>query len=153
MFLCCVLASGVHAAVDFVKVDKSKRRMYLMEQGTILKEYRIALGANPKGHKQREGDRRTPEGRYYLDSVNTDSNFYKSIHISYPNAADKRYAAEHGFSPGGGIKIHGLKNGDEQDPDFVQSFDWTNGCIALTNPQIDELLKLVPRGTPIEIEW
>jgi murein L,D-transpeptidase YafK len=139
--------------VDLVKVDKSKRRLYLLKDGKIIRSYRIALGANPKGHKQREGDNKTPEGRYYLDFVNQDSRFYKAIHVSYPNSADKLYAARHGFSAGGAINIHGLKNDDEQDPGFVQSFDWTNGCIALTNRQIDEFLKLVPLGTPIDIEW
>ncbi|MEF1215351.1 L,D-transpeptidase family protein, partial [Vibrio alginolyticus] len=79
MFLCCVFASGTHAAVDLVKVDKSKRRMYLMEQGAVLKEYRIALGANPQGHKQEEGDNRTPEGEYTLDYVIEDSAFYRSV--------------------------------------------------------------------------
>ena len=153
MLLCCVLASGVHAAVDFVKVDKSKRRMYLMEQGTILKEYRIALGANPKGHKQEEGDNRTPEGEYTLDYVIEDSAFYRSVHISYPDAIDTLEAKRRGVPPGGNIKIHGLKNGESQLSIYIQSFDWTNGCIAITNEEMDEFIQLVEMGTPIQIEW
>ncbi|MGI3092268.1 L,D-transpeptidase family protein [Vibrio diabolicus] len=153
MLLCCVLASSVHAAVDLVKVDKSKRRMYLMEQGTILKEYRIALGASPKGHKQEEGDNRTPEGEYTLDYVIEDSAFYRSVHISYPDAIDTLEAKRRGVSPGGNIKIHGLKNGESQLPIYIQSFDWTNGCIAITNEEMDEFIQLVEMGIPIQIEW
>ena len=104
-----------------------------MENGEVVKEYRIALGANPKGHKQEEGDNRTPEGDYTLDYVINDSAFYRSVHISYPDAIDRLEAHRRGVAPGGAIKIHGLKNGETQSPQFIQSFDWTNGCIAITN--------------------
>ncbi|EGR2704997.1 hypothetical protein D5E82_10685 [Vibrio parahaemolyticus] len=153
LILCGLVTFSTYAAVDLVKVDKSKRRMYLVEDGIILKEYRIALGASPKGHKQEEGDNRTPEGSYTLDYVIEDSAFYRSVHISYPDAIDTLEAHRRGVSPGGNIKIHGLKNGETQDPSFIQSFDWTNGCIALTNEEMDEFIQLVTMGTPITIEW
>ncbi|NOI28678.1 L,D-transpeptidase family protein [Vibrio coralliilyticus] len=141
------------AMVDLVKVDKSKRRMYLIDNGQVVKEFRIALGKHPKGHKTQEGDHRTPEGRYYLDFVIDNSEFYRSIHISYPNPQDITYAAKLRVDPGGDIKIHGLRNGEKRPAKFVQSFDWTNGCIAITNEEMDELLTLVKTGTPIEIRW
>ena len=147
------LSVCAQAQVDLIKVDKSKRRMYLIENHQVIKEYRIALGKQPKGHKIREGDQRTPEGRYSLDFVLEDSDFYRSIHINYPNQADIDYAMRLNLNPGGDIKIHGLKNGEVRPANFVQSFDWTDGCIAITNQQMDELLTLVTMGTPIDIEW
>lgn len=153
LFLCCVFVSGAQAAIDLVSVDKSKRRMFLMEGGVVIKEYRIALGANPKGHKQQEGDNRTPEGKYTLDYIIHDSAFYRSVHISYPDAIDTLEAGRLGVDPGGDIKIHGLKNDETQEPNYIQSFDWTNGCIAITNAEMDEFIELVPMGTPITIEW
>ncbi|WP_430472243.1 L,D-transpeptidase family protein [Vibrio misgurnus] len=158
-----ILANACLAAVDLVKidsievdlvhVDKSKRRMYLLQNGEVIREYRIALGQKPHGHKQQEGDQRTPEGDYFLDFIIEESSFYRSIHISYPNQQDLAQAQLRGIDPGGDIKIHGLKNGDARDPAFIQSFDWTNGCIALTNQEMDEFLNLVKPGTPITIEW
>ncbi len=153
LVLFCGLTFDTHAVVDLVNVDKSKRRMYLMEDGSVLKEFRIALGANPKGHKRQEGDRRTPEGKYTLDYILNDSAFYRSVHISYPNVVDTLEAHRLGVDPGGNIKIHGLKNGETLDPSFIQSFDWTHGCIAITNEEMDEFIRLVPMGTPITIEW
>lgn len=147
------LAFSSWAKVDLVKVDKSKRRLYLIDQGVVVKQYRIALGKEPKGHKQAEGDQRTPEGRYILSGVNPQSNFYKSMHISYPDANDLARAAVAGIDPGGDISVHGLKNSFDEDPAYIQSFDWTNGCIAITNQEMDEFLTLVEDGTPIEIDW
>ncbi|MBY8149537.1 L,D-transpeptidase family protein [Vibrio fluvialis] len=148
LFSCSALAD-----VELVKVDKSKRRMYLIDDGQVIREFRIALGKSPKGHKQQEGDQRTPEGRYYLDFVTEHSLFYRSMHISYPNLRDKHHAETLGVDPGGEIKIHGLKTGYAGSPEFIQSFDWTNGCIAITNQEMDEFLSLVKIGTPIEIQW
>ncbi|MGR5360675.1 L,D-transpeptidase family protein [Vibrio mediterranei] len=139
--------------IDRVEVKKSARRMYLMDGDTVIREYRIALGKNPRGHKIQEGDNRTPEGKYYLDFVMDDSAFYRSMHISYPNLRDKNRAKSLGVAPGGNIKIHGLKNDNTKPPQFVQSFDWTNGCIAITNDEMDELVSLVKIGTPIYIRW
>ncbi len=152
VILTCI-SFATQAQVDLVKVDKSKRRMYLLEQGKVIKEYRIALGKSPRGHKQQEGDQRTPEGRYTLKGINLTSHFYKSMHIDYPNAGDLAYAQELGIDAGGDISIHGLKNGYEEEPTYIQSFDWTNGCIAITNQEMDEFLDLVANGTPIIIEW
>ena len=144
---------SANASVDLVTVDKSKRRMYLIDDGEVVREFRIALGKHPRGHKTQEGDNRTPEGRYFLDFVINDSEFYRSIHISYPNPQDIAYAAKLRVNPGGNIKIHGLRNGEKRPANFVQSFDWTNGCIAITNEEMDELLTLVKSGTPIDIRW
>ncbi|MGC9493505.1 L,D-transpeptidase family protein [Vibrio genomosp. F10] len=145
--------SSTNSTIDLVKVDKSKRRMYLLKDETVIQEFRIALGARPKGHKLWEGDQRTPEGLYNLDFVIEHSAFYRSIHIDYPNQKDIEWARYKGINPGGNIKIHGLKNGDRRKPEYVQSFDWTNGCIAITNAEMDVFLSLVESGTPILIEW
>ncbi|MDE1263520.1 L,D-transpeptidase family protein [Vibrio aestuarianus] len=142
-----------YADVDLVKVDKSKRRMYLLDGQTVVQEYRIALGKNPQGHKFKEGDQRTPEGRYYLDYISNNSSYYRSVHITYPNHQDTVLAMQSGVDPGGDIKIHGLKNGFQAKPEFIQSFDWTDGCIAITNDQMDDFLSRVKLGTPIVIEW
>ncbi|PMH44606.1 hypothetical protein BCU68_02920 [Vibrio sp. 10N.286.49.B3] len=127
--------------------------MYLMSGSKIFREYRIALGANPRGHKEQEGDKRTPEGQYTLDFVIEGSAFHRSVHISYPNKIDRYIAKTRGVSPGGNIKIHGLKNNNRKPAQFIQSFDWTDGCIAITNQEMDEFLRFVSMGTPIYIEW
>lgn len=134
-----------------VLVKKSERRLYLLEHGEVVRSYRISLGDNPTGHKLYEGDERTPEGDYLLDWRNPDSDFYKSIHISYPNERDRELAESWGLSPGGNIMIHGLPN-DAGDLAFAYSgLDWTDGCIAVTNEEMDEIWQLVADGTPIRI--
>lgn len=137
---------------DMVLVIKSSSKLYLKKNGKIIKEYHVAFGANPKGHKQQEGDERTPEGKYFLDYKKKDSAFYKSIHISYPNEADKKRAKESGVNPGGFIMIHGQKNGLDQLSFITQRFNWTDGCIAVTNSAMDEIWNSVNIGTPIEIK-
>ena len=139
--------------VTLVKVDKSKRRMYLLKGDEVVQEFRIALGKEPKGHKRFEGDNRTPEGEYTLDYIMERSEFYRSVHINYPRSSDRQWAEENDVDPGGNIKIHGIKNGERRAPGFIQSFDWTDGCIALTNQDMDEFIQLVKMGTPIHIEW
>lgn len=139
--------------VTLVKVDKSKRRMYLLKGEEVVQEFRIALGKQPKGHKRFEGDNRTPEGEYQLDYVMEESDFYRSVHISYPQPSDRQWAEQNDVDPGGNIKIHGIKNGEHRSPSFIQSFDWTDGCIALTNQDMDEFIQFVKMGTPIHIEW
>ncbi len=139
------------AGADFVLVKKSERKLYLKSGGKILNVYRVAFGVNPRGHKQQEGDERTPEGRYVLDKKKTDSDFYKAIHISYPNGKDKENAAASGVSPGGAIMIHGQRNGFGWLGFIVQCFKWTDGCIAVTNGEMDEIRGAVQVGTPIEI--
>lgn len=151
LILITLLSASVHAEIDKVTVDKSKRRLYIVENDQVIHEFRIALGKRPIGHKVYEGDQRTPEGSYKLEHVMEDSQFYRSIHISYPNQDDIANAVRLKVNPGGNIKIHGQKNGEVKPSQFVQSFDWTDGCIALSNEDMDQLLALVTPGTPIEI--
>lgn len=136
---------------DKLVVFKAARKLQLMKGGEVLRSFRVALGPNPKQHKVREGDGRTPEGRYVLDWRNAKSRYYRSIHISYPNAHDRRKAAERDVSPGGDIMIHGLPNGYKGPAQRHSAWDWTAGCIAVTNAEIDVIWSLVENGTPIEI--
>ena len=137
--------------VDFVRVFKAERRLELLSKGQIVRSYEIALGGNPVGHKQFQGDQRTPEGRYVLDWRNDKSCCVKSIHISYPNPADKAAAAKAGLSPGGMIMIHGPPNKFAWWDWVLQMFDWTDGCIAVSEEQMLEIWSMVQTGTPIEI--
>ena len=139
------------AAVDLVKVDKSDRKMYLLDGSKVVRTYDIALGANPYGHKIQEGDERTPEGVYILDYLKLDSAFYKAMHVSYPNKKDIENSNSLGVSPGGFIMVHGQKNELGWLSFIAQRFNWTNGCIALTNDQMDEFIALVRIGTKIQI--
>ncbi|WP_244487866.1 L,D-transpeptidase family protein [Aminobacter sp. DSM 101952] len=138
-------------AVDLVRVDKSERRLELLSGDKVVRSYAVALGANPVGHKRQEGDERTPEGRYVLDWRNPESAFTKSIHISYPDANDKAAAKRAGVDPGGMIMIHGQSKGFGWWSWLMQMFDWTNGCIAVTDEDMAEIWKMVENGTPIEI--
>lgn len=142
-----------HTAIkaDAVIVEKSISKLFLMKNGEIIKAYHVAFGANPKGHKQQEGDQRTPEGKYILDYKKPDSAYYKAIHISYPNEQDKRRAAQAEVDPGGFIMIHGQKNNFGDLSDFTQKFNWTDGCIAVSNQEMDEIWSAIDEGTPIEI--
>ena len=135
-----------------ILVMKSESKLYLMNDSKTLKKYHVAFGANPKGHKLQEGDERTPEGKYILDYKNERSSFYKAIHISYPNDEDKKRAKEKGIRPGGQIMIHGQKNGFGWLSFIVQRFNWTDGCIALSNGNMDEIWDAVEVGTPIIIK-
>ena len=147
------ISNSVCAEVDLVKVTKSKNKMYLLEDDKIIKEYDVAFGENPKGHKEQEGDERTPEGTHTLDYIKEDSSFYRAMHISYPNKADIENAKKKGVSPGGFIMVHGQKNNFGWLGAITQNFNWTNGCIALTNKEMDEFLELVKVGTKIQISW
>lgn len=139
--------------VDKIVVEKSERRLYLMKDGKPVRTYRVALGSRPEGHKQRRGDGRTPEGRYLIDWRNPNSNFYKSLHISYPNTWDRVRAERQGWDPGGMIMIHGQppRNEHSELQDALRDEDWTQGCIAVSNLAIEEIWELTPDGTPIEI--
>jgi murein L,D-transpeptidase YafK len=137
--------------VDRIRIEKSSRRLMMISQGEVLKTYKIALGGNPIGPKERQGDNKTPEGTYVIDARNRDSRFYLSLHISYPNERDKNRAKELGVSPGGDIMIHGIKNGFSWVGDAQAEVDWTKGCIAVTNEEIEEIAKLAPNGTIVEI--
>lgn len=143
------LARGTQA--DRVVVEKGARTLSLYRGGTLLKAYKIALGKNPVGAKQREGDGRTPEGSYVIDFRKADSKFHRALHISYPNDEDRRRARERGVNPGGAIMIHGLPNGMGAIGASHRVRDWTDGCIAVTNEEIEEIWRVVPNGTAIVI--
>ncbi len=145
-------AAGLPQA-ELVIVEKGKRLLHLVRNGEVFQTYSISLGDAPVGHKQQEGDERTPEGRYVLDWRNPDSSFYKSIHISYPNAADRAAAEARGVDPGGMIMIHGRPNWDRQGlgETFFANNDWTDGCIAVSNEAMEAIWRTVENGTPIEI--
>lgn len=137
--------------IDKVFVDKSDRILQLLSGDTVVKSYRIALGDNPVGHKQQQGDERTPVGVYTLDYKNENSIAHRSIHISYPNAVDKARAQSRGLNPGGDIMIHGQMNGFGHLAWVNQRRDWTDGCIAVTDSEMDEIMEAVKVGTTIEI--
>lgn len=137
--------------VDKVFVDKSERILKLLSKDIVVKSYRIALGDSPIGHKQQQGDQRTPVGYYTLDYKNENSIAHRSIHVSYPNAADKAQAKSRGVNPGGDIMIHGQMNGFGHLAGLNQQRDWTDGCIAVTNDEMDEIMAAVKVGTAIEI--
>ena len=138
-------------SVDRILIEKNARRLMLISQGEVLKSYKIALGGNPIGPKERQGDNKTPEGTYVIDGRNKDSRFHLSLHISYPNERDKNRAKELGVSPGGDIMIHGIRNGFSWVGDAHTEVDWTKGCIAVTDEEIEEISKLAPNGTIVEI--
>ncbi len=148
---CLMLPTLASANVDRLVVNKSARKMFLFEGDKLLRSYEIALGKNPVGHKERQGDYRTPEGRYLLDWRNPQSRFYRSIHISYPNESDRRRAAAKGVHPGANIMIHGVPDRYRDDQEFIISLNWTEGCIAVTNDDMNEIWALVAENTPIEI--
>ncbi|MDA8412563.1 MAG: L,D-transpeptidase family protein [Desulfobacteraceae bacterium] len=136
---------------DKILIEKKERRLTLLSRGKVLKTYQIALGGNPDGPKERQGDNKTPEGTYVIDSRNRNSRYHRSLHISYPNEKDKKRARELGVSPGGDIMIHGIKNGYSWVGDMHAGVDWTKGCIAVTDEEIEEIDRLAPNGTTVEI--
>ncbi|GAB4330440.1 MAG: hypothetical protein Kow0037_06200 [Calditrichia bacterium] len=136
---------------DKIRVEKANRKLSLLKNGQVLKTYRVALGRHPVGHKQREGDGRTPEGNYRIQWHNPNSAYHLSLKISYPNPQDRAAALRRGVSPGGFIMIHGLPEKWGWIGALHAFWDWTNGCIAVTNEEIEEIYRAVPDGTPIEI--
>jgi tetratricopeptide (TPR) repeat protein len=138
-------------SADRILIEKSARRLMVISQGEVLKTYKIALGGNPIGPKERQGDNKTPEGIYAIDARNRDSRYHLSLHISYPNERDRIRAKELGVSPGGDIMIHGIKNGFSWVGDAHAEIDWTKGCIAVTDEEIEEVARLAPNGTIVEI--
>lgn len=145
------LAVQATAKVDRIVIEKKKRTLTLMAGAKILKTYKVALGGQPIGGKGRQGDHKTPEGIYSVDAKNPNSQFYKALHISYPNQADRASARKLGVSPGGDVEIHGLgaKWGWIGAKHLLA--DWTDGCIAVTNEEIDEIYPQIQVGTPVEI--
>jgi len=143
------LAKG--AVADRVLVEKAERRLTLFNGEAVLKTYRVALGREPVGPKQREGDGRTPEGSYVIAGRKADSAFHRALRISYPNQGDLARARAAGQPPGGDIMIHGLKNGLGWLGRLHTTSDWTEGCVAVTNEEIEEIWEAVPDGTAVEI--
>lgn len=140
------------ATPDIIVVNKAKRVMTLYADKKAIKTYRIALGGNPVGHKEQEGDSRTPEGRYIIDAKNPWSSFHLSLHISYPDRRDRAAARKKGMSPGGAIMIHGTPEGLAAAQALGIFNDWTAGCIAVSNAEIEEIYRAVRIGTPIVIK-
>ena len=138
--------------VTLILVQKQERKLSLYHNEKLLKTYSVRLGANPQGAKQIEGDGKTPEGRYFIDSKNPNSRYFLNLGISYPNNADKIRASALNKSAGGDIKIHGLPNGFGFADALFAKFDWTNGCIAVSNAAMQELYEVVEVGTAIVIE-
>ena len=136
---------------DSVLLRKKQRQLHLIRNGKTYRTYNISLGANPIGHKQEQGDERTPEGQYVLDTRNENSKYHKSIHITFPNNEDKEKATELGINPGGEIFIHGQPNGFAWAWRILNLFNWTDGCIAVNNEDMDEIWDFVENGTPIKI--
>lgn len=143
---------GRRARVDLLRCVKHERKLYAYRNGEVLETFNVALGFQPRGHKVQEGDGRTPEGRYYITAARYDSDYHLSLKISYPNAEDRARARALGVDPGGQIMIHGLDPGiEEKWHDRHWLFNWTNGCIAVTNTEMEVLWDSVALGTPIEI--
>jgi murein L,D-transpeptidase YafK len=164
LLLLCLLAIGAAAATylnydplphdavaDRVLVEKSARRLTLMRNGTALKTYRVALGRAPVGAKEYEGDQRTPEGIYSIDFHKPDSDYHLALHVSYPEQRDIDRASAQGLSAGSDIMIHGLPNGRGWIGRFHRRSDWTAGCVAVADFEIEEIYRAVPDGTPIEL--
>jgi murein L,D-transpeptidase YafK len=146
-----LLAACAGPKVDYVVVDKSDAKMMLIKDDKVLKSFNVAFGSNPVGHKMEEGDGRTPEGVYMLDFKNPNSKFYKSIRISYPNEQDILSAQQRGVNPGGDIVIHGFPNNMRNYYGQYYPQNWTQGCIAVRNQEMDQIWALVAVNTPIEI--
>ena len=137
--------------IDRILIEKSARTLSVFANGKKLKTYRVALGRNPVGAKQQEGDKKTPEGIYKIDGRNPQSSFHLALHVSYPSDEDKVRAAERGVSAGSDIMIHGIRNGLGWIGAFHRLNDWTIGCVALTDEEIEELWRATPDGTTVEI--
>lgn len=150
-----IASSGFDAGLplaDSVVVHKAKRTLELLRNGTVLRSYKISLGLRPEGHKEYEGDFRTPEGKYTLTRRNPNSDYFLSIQVSYPNEQDIARARSHGMRPGGMIMIHGQPNTPRKPRDYYTNIDWTEGCIAVSNSDMVEIWLMTRPDTPIEIE-
>jgi murein L,D-transpeptidase YafK len=153
LFLLAPICSqaGDFPTADEVIIDKSDRELHLLSDGEIFRTFSIALGIRPDGDKEMEGDFKTPEGRYLLDMRNPDSDYFLSIHVSYPSAADRREASQSGLDPGGAIMIHGQPNLPTRSETYYRTQDWTNGCIAVSNSDMIDIWLMTNENTPIEI--
>jgi murein L,D-transpeptidase YafK len=150
-----IASSGIEAGLplaDSVVVSKAQRTLQLLRDGAVLRSYRVSLGLRPEGHKQYEGDFRTPEGKYLLTRRNPNSEYFLSIQVSYPNNQDMAYARRQGLRPGGAIMIHGQPNTPRKPRDYYSNVDWTEGCIAVSNSDMVEIWLMTRPDTPIEIK-
>jgi len=147
-----LVQAGEFPVADRVVIEKAARVLHLMQDGEAFRTFKIALGTRPTGDKLREGDFKTPEGRYLLDTRNPNSDFFLSIHVSYPDAADRREASDLGYSPGGAIMIHGQPNVPSYSEAYYRTQDWTNGCIAVSNSDMIDIWLMTGDNTPIEIK-
>lgn len=145
------LLAGEFPIADEVIIDKSDRELRLMNAGKVFRTFKIALGIVPEGDKKEEGDFKTPEGRYLLDTRNPNSDYFLSIHVSYPSATDRREANQDGVAPGGAIMIHGQPNLPTRSEAYYRTQDWTNGCIAVSNSDMIDIWLMTGDSTPIEI--
>ena len=136
---------------DLVVIEKGKRQLHLVADGEAFRTFRIALGMQPQGDKQQEGDSKTPEGRYLLDARNPNSEFFLSIHVSYPDQLDRREAARRGVDPGGAIMIHGQPNEPTRSENYYKTQDWTDGCIAVSNSDMIDIWLMTRDNTPVDI--
>jgi murein L,D-transpeptidase YafK len=141
-----------NAQANLVVVTKSARRLDLYRGGSLLKSYSVSLGGHPLGPKQRQGDGKTPEGQYVLDYRNPGSSFHRALHISYPGPADRAAARLSGVDPGGQVMVHGIANGLGWLGRLHLALDWTDGCVAVTNQEMDEIWRAVPAGTRIVLK-
>lgn len=143
--------SATEIKADRVVIKKSERKLFLLKNDEVIKTYNVALGQNPLGDKKFEGDARTPEGSYIIDLRNPNSKFYLSLHISYPDEQDIIEARRLGVPPGGAIMIHGMPNYYDRKELEARGKDWTNGCIAVKDSEIEEIWNMVADNTPIDI--
>lgn len=143
--------AGDFPLADKILVEKGKRKLHLLLNGEAIKTYDIALGVVPVGDKVREGDQKTPEGVYRMDKRNPDSDYFLSIHISYPNRQERQEAKRSGVNPGGQIMIHGQPNEPNYSAAYYRKEDWTNGCIAVSNSDMIDIWLMTPNNVPIEI--
>lgn len=146
-----LLKAGAFPVADRVVIDKSDRELYLLSDGEVFRTFKIALGIRPEGDKKEEGDFKTPEGTYLLDMRNPNSDYFLSIHVSYPDATDRREANDKGLKPGGAIMIHGQPNEPSRSETYYRTQDWTNGCIAVSNSDMIDIWLMTGDYTPIEI--
>lgn len=145
------LAADDFPVADKVLIDKSDRVLQLIKGGEVIRTFKIALGLAPVGDKQQEGDQKTPEGSYMLDTRNPNSDYFLSIHVSYPDANDRHEARAKGVPPGGAIMIHGQPNEPSRSEAYYRTQDWTNGCIAVSNSDMIDIWLMTKPNTPIEI--
>ena len=151
MTLPAAAQAGDFPIADKVLIEKAARKLHLLQDGKAFRTFKIALGIRPVGDKKKEGDFKTPEGKYLLDIRNKDSDFFLSIRVSYPNATDRQEAEALGADPGGAIMIHGQPNEPSQSEVYYQTQDWTNGCIAVSNSDMIDIWLMTGENTPIEI--